>query len=210
MAAFGFKPLRYQNGSAWNGAVIRCSVLSGIGNIFIGDSVILAGTSSTSTVDGAILNDLALAANAGRVYGVVTGIIPTVGTPNLNITYGATGAYREVYVALAEPALVFATTIDTAVLVSGASAIQGTMYDVTATAGSTTTGLSAHVLAQASVSTVSAGWLVIGVKNDPANLATVGSVTANTSVVSTAAVPTIFEVVCTEPQVAITQLGAGV
>ena len=208
MAAFGFRPSRLTNGSPWNGAVVRCSVLSAVGNVFIGDSVILAGTTVASPVDGAILNDLALATAGGRVYGVITGICPSgPGTPNLGITYGATGANREVWVAVADAATVFETTLDTAATVVGAS-IQGNMYDVTATAGSTTTGVSAHVLAVASASATSAGWMIIGVRNDPANLG--GLTSGTTSVASTSASPTIFEVVCTEPQVAITQLGAGV
>ena len=212
MAAIGFRPARRMDGSPWNGAVVRCSVLSGIANIFIGDSVILAGTSSASPVDGAILNDLALCTAGGRVYGVVTGVIPvgTSGTsaPNLQIVYGATNAYREVLVAVVSPELVFEATIDTAVLAVGA-ALQGTMYDVTPTVSTNTTqGISAHVLAQASASTTSAGWMFLGVRNDPANI---GGLTSGTTVVaSTSASPTIIEVVCTEPQVHITQLGAGV
>jgi hypothetical protein len=210
MAAFGFRPLRYTNGNPWNGGTVRCSVLSGIGNIFIGDTVILAGTTSISSVDGAILNDIALCAAGNRTYGVVQAILPAVGTPNLNITYGATGAYREVLVVVADHNLVFETTCDEAIVVTGASAVQGTCYNIVATAGSTTTGASGHVLDATGGSTSENTWLLIGVKNDPGNLATVGSVTATYSVISTASNPTILEAVCVEPQVFPTQVGAGV
>jgi hypothetical protein len=211
MAAIGFRPTRLINGALWNGAVTRCSLLASYATgIFVGDSVIMVGTSSTSPIDGAILNDVQACAATNRTFGVVTAVIPTVGTPNLQIIYGAASTYREVWVATAEPNLVFEATVNAAVLVSGASAIQGTMYQLSAGAGSTTTGLSAHVLDNGTTSTTTQAWMVIGVRNDPGNLATVGSVTANTSVISTASNPTIFEVICTQPQVYITQVGAGV
>jgi hypothetical protein len=211
MAAIGFRPVRYTNGTSWDGGTVRCSMLASVAtNVFIGDSVILAGTSSTSPNDGAILNDVNLCTAGGRVYGVVVGVMSAIANatePN-RTTYGPLSTYRELLVCVADLNLVFESTLDTAVVVSGATAIQGTMYDVTATAGSTTTGVSAHVLAQASASTASAGWMVIGVRNDPSNLANLTGGT--TSLPSTSATATILEVVCTEPQVGITQLGAGV
>jgi hypothetical protein len=205
MAAFGFRPVRLLNGTPWNGAVVRHSVLSGIGNIFIGDCVDLAGTASISSVDGAILHDLALASAGARVYGVVTGIIPTVGTPNLNITYGATGAYREVWVALADPNLVFESTCDEAIVTSAL----GQCYDIVATAGSTTTGVSAHVVDATGPGTTGLTWMWVGVQNSPANLAGLTS-SSTTTVASTASAPTILEFVCVEPRQFPTQLGAGV
>ena len=213
MAAFGFRPSRYTNGQPWNGATIRCSMLSTLGTaIFIGDSVILAGTSSTSAVDGAILNDVTHTSTTGKVYGIVTGVYPnSLVSPNLNIIYGPASVYREVMVCPIEPGLVFETTMDTAQEVTGASAVQGTMYDIATTAGSTTTGLSGYtVVTSGGSSTASAVWMIIGVRNDPANLATVGSVTASKAVIMSAATPTIIEVMCMEPQVLTTLVGAGV
>lgn len=200
MAAFGFRPVRYTNGAPWNGATVRHSVLSGIGNIFIGDCVDIAGTASVSPVDGAILADLALATAGARIYGVVVGILPTVSTSqSLNNTYGPTGIYREVLVAVADPNLVFQTTCDEAIATSAIF----NAYDIVATAGSTTTGISGHVLDATGASTTGLGWLWIGVKNDPDNLATISSGTTTAST-------TILEVVCNEPRMFPTQLGAGV
>jgi hypothetical protein len=216
MAGFGFRPVRYLNGAMWNGATVRCSVLSTYATaVFPGDSVILAGTSTTSPVDGAILNDVQACAATNRTYGVVTSVIPTgaftaaAGTSTLDLAkiYRPLSTYGEVMVAIVEPGLVFETTINSAVVVSGATAVQGTMYQLLATAGSTTTGLSGHTLSS-TASTTNEAWMVVGVRNDPANLS--GLTSGTTAVINTATSPTVIEVVCTQPQMFPTQVGAGV
>lgn len=207
MAAFGFRPSRYMNGSPWNGATVRYSILATNGTAcFVGDTVIGAGTASISPVDGAILHDVTFSANGNKCLGVITSVVPTTGTPNLNIIYGAASTYREVMVAIAEPWLVFETTCDEAIITSAI----GSAYDLAVTAGSTVTGLSGHSLDATSPSTtIGTTWAWIGVRNDPANLATLIT-SSTTTVASTAAAPTIVEVVCVEPQLFPTAVGAGV
>lgn len=208
MAAFGFRPVRYTNGAPWNGATVRCSITASETNAMgIGDSVILAGTSYSSAVDGAILNDVVHCAAGNRVYGVITAFLPAgQATLDLSKVYGVASTIRECLVAVAEPNLVFETTANGALVVSGASAVQGTMYDIaTYAAASTSTGLSANTLDTGASSTSSATWYLLGVRNDPANLATL--VTSGTTTVASV---TVLEVVCAEPQCTITQLGAGV
>ena len=213
MAAFGFRPVRYQNGSPWNGATVRVGALAATGNLFVGDAVVMDGTATTSTVDGAILSNVVAAGTgaASPAYGIITSVIATVGVPNLNIVYGPTGTYRELLVALCEPSLILETTSATAMIVTGgaATALQGFMFQMAAGAGNTTTGVSGHSLTGAGAATPLPWWFV-GVKNEGQNLATVGSVVANTTVISTAATPTIIEVACVAPQMGMAILSVGV
>jgi len=199
MAAFGFRPVRLMNGTAWNGAIIRHSILSGVAIACVGDLVDLAGTASISPIDGSILADLSIATAGSRIYGAITGFIPTTSSTNLDNPYGATGAYRECYVALAEPNLVFECVANSALVTSAI----GQAYDPVCTAGTATTQISGNVLDSTAGSTgKSFQW--VGVRNDPANLATL--VSGTTLVANT----TVIEVVCVEPSLFPTQLGTGV
>jgi len=206
MAANGFKPVRYMNGTPYNGAVVRHSVLSGVAILCIGDLVDWAGTASISPTDGAILQDLAVGVAASPQYGVITGFIAVVGTtaPNLNITHGPTGAYRECWVAPLEPTLILECTANSALVTSAI----GLAYDAVHTPGSTTTGASANVLDSTS-GTNGKSFLWLGVKNDPANLATL--VTSSTVITaSSSTTPTIIEVVCVEPRIGLSLAAVGV
>ena len=207
MAANGFKPVRYMNGTPYNGGTVRHSVLSGVALLCIGDLVDWAGTASVSPTDGAILQDLSVAAANTAIYGVITGFIPAVGTttpPNLNITHGPTGAYRECWVAPLEPTLILECTANSALVTSAI----GLSYDAVHTAGSTTTGASANVLDSTS-GTGGKSFLWLGVRNDPANLATM---TTSSTVItaSTSTTPTIIEVVCVEGRIGLNAVTAGV
>jgi hypothetical protein len=194
------------NGSPWNGAVVRHSVLAANANpIFIGDLIDLAGTASISPVDGAILHDITVVTAGSPNYGVVTGIIPTTGTPNLNITYGAASTYREVWVAVLEPNLILECSANTALT----TAALGLQYDIVATAGSTTTGVSAMVLTSTPAATTGGGFQFWGIRADAANLATLTS-SSTTIVASTSATPTIIEVLCVEPRVGLAVATVGV
>lgn len=205
MAAFGFRPVRYVNGTPWNGAVVRHSILAANANaLFIGDVCDLAGTASVSPTDGSILHDVTVATATSPNYGIVTGFLPAAGTPNLGITYGAASTYREVWVAVLEPTLILECSANSALT----TAALGLHYDLVATAGSTTTGVSAMVLASTPAATTGGGFQFWGVRNDPGNLS--GMTSATTIVASTAAAPTVIEVLCVEPRVGLAVATVGV
>ena len=205
MAAFGFHPVRYMNGSPWNGAVVRHSVLSAVANVFIGDMVDIAGTASISPLDGAILMDCGLAVAGSPNYGVITGVNPGVGTPNLNITYGATGAYREIWVCPVEPTLILECTANSALT----TAALGLSYDLVATAGVASTGISAQVLNSTPAAANGGGFQFWNVRSDPSNLNTL-TAAGTTITIMSAAQPTIIEVLCVEPRIGLSLATLGV
>ena len=66
----GFKPVRYLNGSAWNGQANLYSIAASYGvELAIGDPVISSGTADTNGIPG-----IALAAATGAVRGVIVGL----------------------------------------------------------------------------------------------------------------------------------------
>lgn len=207
MAAIGFKPIRYMNGTAWNGAVVRHSVLSGVAILTIGDLVDLGGTASISPTDGAILHDVIVPTATSFQYGVITAFIPALGgtqVPNLNITYGPTGVYRECWVAPLEPTLVLACTANSALT----TAALGLTYDPVLTAGSTVTGASANVLSAAPATAGAGAFLFYGILNEPNNLGTL--VSGITIAASTANISTIIEVICVKPRIGVNTVTLGV
>lgn len=71
----GLVPVRYISGAPYNGAVNHYSTATGDNvAIFIGDPVILSGTSQT--INGIIYNDVDQAATGDVVVGVVVGVKP--------------------------------------------------------------------------------------------------------------------------------------
>lgn len=87
----GFTPLKYKNGSPWNGAVQRYVAQ---GNIFVGDFVKLNGAAAVPTAgpgsSTVSLKGVVVATNGATesVLGVVVGFIPS--PLNLNTTVGST------------------------------------------------------------------------------------------------------------------------
>lgn len=66
----GFTPVRYLNGSPWNGAANIYSIAASYGTeLAIGDPVISSGTADTNGVPG-----IALAAATGAIRGVIIGL----------------------------------------------------------------------------------------------------------------------------------------
>ncbi len=75
---FGLRPVSDVSGRPWNGAVRAYSTASGDGTaIFIGDPVILSGTSQT--INGRVFSDVDQAATGNVIAGVVVGVDPVLG-----------------------------------------------------------------------------------------------------------------------------------
>lgn len=71
----GLTPVRYVSGAPYNGASNPYSVAAGNATaLFIGDPVILAGTSQT--INGVVYSDVARAATGDVLQGVVVGVVP--------------------------------------------------------------------------------------------------------------------------------------
>ena len=144
---FGLRPVRLLNGSPYNGAVQVFSTASGDATaIFVGDPVKMSGTSST--VNGGIYADVDQAATGDVMVGVVTSVLPDTRD---SLNYRAASTTRLVEVAC-DPMLLYeiqevsgGTALTTAAIGLNANIVVGS--------GSTTTGLSAVELNNATEAT---------------------------------------------------------
>ena len=132
----GFRPVRHISGAPYNGAVELFSALNTDATaMFIGDPVVLSGTSQT--INGRIYRDVDQAATGQVVVGVIVGVVPITAE---SVRYRAASTQRLLYVA-SSPDLVFeiqevsggtAFTADTA----------GFNADFVVGSGNTTSGMS--------------------------------------------------------------------
>lgn len=73
---FGLRPVKDVSGRPWNGAANVYATAAGDATaIFIGDPVILSGTSQT--IDGVVYADVDQAATGNVIVGVVVGVLPS-------------------------------------------------------------------------------------------------------------------------------------
>lgn len=99
---FGLRPVRYISGRPYTGAVNIYSTATGDATaIFIGDPVILSGTSQT--ISGAVYKDVDQAATGDVIVGVVVGVIPATQD---SLVYRAASTQRLLLVA-DDPDLLF-------------------------------------------------------------------------------------------------------
>lgn len=99
---FGLRPVRYISGRPYTGAVNMYSTAAGDGTaIFIGDPVILSGTSQT--IGGHIYKDVDQAATGNVMVGVVVGVLPVTQD---SLVYRAASTQRILLVA-DDPELLF-------------------------------------------------------------------------------------------------------
>jgi len=158
--AFGLRPVKNRHGAPYTGGnIVRCYVPSSDSNaIYIGDAVELVAMSGASAsganpegrptikryVNGDSVCD-------GVVMSVepVLGIVP--GTENLTRLHrpASTAAFINV---LMDPSVVFDVAVDSSGF-SATTGLIGANVDLTMTAGSTVTGLSAAVVAHTSAAT---------------------------------------------------------
>ena len=149
----GFRPVKYQNGSPWNGRTETFVALSATSAIFIGDLVYATGLSDSNGVQQ-VLPFTTTSNNA--VSGPIVGVVVGVGFNPLNLNTGA-GTYavtsdtinRLVYV-VSDPNVIFEVQADSAMDFADV----GYYCDVTLSqTGSITTGMSGMELDASSVVT---------------------------------------------------------
>lgn len=145
-SAFGLRPVSNLDGSPYNGAVREYSTAAGDATaIFIGDPVILSGTSQT--IDGVIYADVDQAATGDVIVGVVVGVKPVTDD---SLTYRAASTQRILMVA--PPNLLYEIQE-----VSGGTALTANDIGLNANfvvgSGSTTTGYSGVELNNATEAT---------------------------------------------------------
>lgn len=157
-APTGFRPVRYKSGAPYNGAANMYFVPSSDSTaLFIGDPVIIAGGADA---DGIATVTRATAASAGRISGVVVGIVPTNAT---TAAYKYRPASVDTYILVADdPDLVFEAQED-AVGGALAAADVGLNADMVAGSGSTVTGLSGFQIdTSTKATTATLQWRIIG------------------------------------------------
>ena len=105
-SAFGLRPVRYLGGAPYNGACnTYIAPASYATNMFIGDPVVVTGTSVSGTSGGSYqVVAVATAGATNQITGVIVGFGPTPGI--VSTGYGAASTLREVYVA-DDPSLLF-------------------------------------------------------------------------------------------------------
>jgi hypothetical protein len=112
-SAFGLRPVRYLGGGSYNGACNTYVALASYAtNMFIGDPVVVTGTSVAGTSGGSyqVIN-VATAGATNQITGVIVGFGPT---PSIvQNGYGLASTLREVYVA-DDPNLLFEIQEDSA------------------------------------------------------------------------------------------------
>lgn len=144
---FGLKPYSHRNGAPYNGAARLYSTAAGDATaIYIGDPVILSGTSQT--IDGVVYSDVDQAATGDVMVGVVIGVKAVTAD---SLTYRAASTQRLLLVA-DDPDLLFEIQE-----VSGGTALAaadiGLNANFVVAAGSATTGLSGVELNNATEAT---------------------------------------------------------
>ena len=133
-APFGLKPVRYMSGAPYNGAAnVYYAPASYATALFIGDPVIITGTSDASGIPEV---NRATAGATNRISGVIVGFEPE--PTNLGLVYRPASTLRKILVA-DDPALLFAIQADGSVAQADIGLNANVIYTH---AGSTVTGLS--------------------------------------------------------------------
>lgn len=161
---FGLKPYSHRNGAPYNGAYRLYSTATGDATaIYIGDPVILSGTSQT--INGVVYSDVDQAATGDVVVGVVVGVQFVTAD---SLTYRAASTQRLLCVA-DDPDLLFEIQE-----VSGGTALTandaGLNANFVVAAGSATTGLSGVELNNGTEATTNTLDLhIVGLSSRPDN-----------------------------------------
>ena len=162
-AAFGFRPARYLSGAPYNGAENVYSVPSSDGTaLFIGDPVVLTGTSDADGNPECIRATVGTAVTTDRILGFVTGFVPD---PTYTTKHRAASTARKVLVA-DDPTLLFEAQEDGNMGIAGTSS----SCQIIAAAGNTYTGNSGFQIdSSESAQTATDQLLIIRPVEDPTN-----------------------------------------
>jgi len=157
--AFGFKPVRYRDGTSYTGAAQRCFYKTAA-NLFVGDPVTISA--APDGANGVLEVELA---TAGAIfYGVVVGIevTPTSGALNLAHNYLASG--NEGYVMVAtDTNVVYQCTEDGVVDALELVDIGKNVDGIAGAGGSTAFGTSSWMIDSSSHGTGTLGFTLLGV-----------------------------------------------
>lgn len=166
----GFKPVQHYDGSAWNGKVVPFFVPSTYGtSIYIGDPVKSGGSAGAAGtqvngVDVEGMSTLARAAAGDTMIGVLVGVLPL--QTDLTVKYAKSGVSMIALVCV-DPSVVYEVEESGTTLTANQV---GNNFDHVATAGSTSTGVSAATLNGADASgTATAGFRLLGLAKRPDN-----------------------------------------
>jgi len=175
-APFGFVPVRHKSGAPYNGAAnpywIDSADTPGDGQYFIGDPVILDGTSNTAEINvpgmghfgiGTLPGVTIATAGAGNL---VTGVIVGFGADTRDsLVYRADVTERLVWVC-DDPDVVFMGQADGAIATTAIGQNSNIVLD---TAGSTSTGRSGAEIDATTASGATNQMLILRAVNDPEN-----------------------------------------
>lgn len=149
-APFGFRPVRHLNGAPFSEPPQLCFVAAAeSNNLFIGDIVTIAGVGGSDPTYG--VASVTKGGAATVPLGVIVGCDPVLGglTPNLNITYRPASTAQYVYV-VTDPTLIMEVQANGSI---AAANMTKNISLTTATAGSTTTGVSGMQVDTATIAT---------------------------------------------------------
>lgn len=149
---FGLRPIRNLNGSDWNNQVKKYYVpASDTDDMFIGDPVVLAGSSDTRGIPTA---QLATAGATNKITGVIVGVLVSEGREgdnvNLNKVYreGGVRAYLQV---CEDPDTIFEVQFDDSATL--ATTDVGLNFNLASGTGNTTNGISGWEAATSTAAT---------------------------------------------------------
>lgn len=146
-APYGLRPLRYASGAPYNGACNFYFATGATGAIFIGDPVIIAGSSNTDEVQGYPAGTLptvtvATAGDGNLISGVCVGVLPVTAD---STRYRVDSTDRIIMVADDLENLIFVGQTDTASTDWAATDV-GSYANLLTGTGSTYSGLSGFTL----------------------------------------------------------------
>ena len=169
--AFGFRPVRHQNGSPWNGACVPCYCAAGYATgLYIGDPITASLVNADKDATGHYLSIVKSAGTDGTIIrGVIVAFAPN--PTNLELKYRVASTERIAYVCM-----------DQTVIYQIRGNGGGTPVDnwvgynascIATTAGSAVTGLSGMMLDEGTTDTVTEDitnpLLIVGMANTPDN-----------------------------------------
>ena len=170
----GFKPVRYLDGSPYNGAHNLYAKLVGYGTaLFIGDTVQTADVGGT---DGVIINGIDITgmpvvernAVSTDMVGVIVGFYPN---PTALETNHSPASTAQIVMVADAPNLIFEVQEDGVGGTFGVTDVGRNVDQVAALAGNTTTGMSALELDSSVASTTTtAGWRLLRLVPRPGNV----------------------------------------
>ena len=168
-AAFGLRPLRRLDGSAWTGATQKMLVEDNYGTaLFVGDPVIITGAAGSDDGTGHFnVASIATTGDGNRIAGVIVSVDPDPDALGRIYIPANTGGYINV---CTDPFVVFAVQDNAGATLTSASV--GANAVIVGGTGSTITGLSGWELAAATTPAADASYQlqIIGIVNSPNNI----------------------------------------